>query len=195
MQRRVLWLLATLVTVLAGSRSLLTSSYAANNTVGIGISKNGPSYATINSTISYSMSVYNLGNIPITNVTITDLFPNLTTVSWSVPNLSPMGQNGDSYNLTNLLYTVRQQDVNSGNPPFFDNHASVTGYVTIQNFTEAVSATTSIPTFISIPVGGFTVSISTGEHSTTTIYPVTVFMLALALPLFCISRRKRVRLK
>jgi uncharacterized repeat protein (TIGR01451 family) len=174
---------------------LLKSSYAANNTVGIGISKNGPSYATINSTISYSISVYNLGNIPITNVTITDLFPNLTTVSWSVPNLSPMGQNGDSYNLTNLLYTVRQQDVNSGNPPFFDNHAAVTGYVTIQNFTEAVSATTSIPTFISIPVGGFTVSISTGEHSTTTIYPVTFFMLALALPLSYIRRRKRVLLK
>lgn len=194
MRRPVLWLLATFVAVLAVSRFLLTSSYAADTTVGIGISKNGPSYAAINSTISYSITVYNLGSTSITNVTITDLFPNLTTVSWSVPDLSPMGQHGDSYNLTNILYTVRQQDVTSGNPPFFDNHAEVTGYVTIQSFTETVNATTSVVTFISVPVvGGFTVSISAGEHSTTTIYPVIVFMLVLALSVSCIGRRKRAR--
>jgi uncharacterized repeat protein (TIGR01451 family) len=171
----------------------LTSSYAAGNTVGIGISKNGPSYATINSTIFYFITAYNLGNTPITNVTISDLFPNSTTVSWSVPNLSPMGQNGDSYNLTNILYTVRQQDVTNGNPPFFDNHATVTGYVTIQSFTEPVSAITSVVTFISMPVGGFTVSISAGEHSTTKVYPVMIFMLVLAFPVSRILRRKRVR--
>jgi uncharacterized repeat protein (TIGR01451 family) len=191
LQRPFLWLLATLVIVLAASRFLLTSSYAAGNTVGIGISKNGPSYAAINSTISYFITAYKMGTVQITNVTITDLLPNSTTVSWSVPNLSPMGQNGDSYNLTNVLYTVRQQDVISGNPPFFDNHATVTGYVTIQSFTEPVSATTSVVTFISMPVGGFTVSISPGKHSTTTIYPVIIFMLVLALPISCVNRRKR----
>jgi uncharacterized repeat protein (TIGR01451 family) len=186
----------TLVIVLAVSRFLVSNSYAAGNTVGIGINKNGPSSAAINSTISYTIAVFNLGNTPITNVTITDLFPNLTTVSWSAPNLSPMGQNGDSYNLTNILYTVRQQDVTSGNPPYFDNHATVTGIVTIQSFTEAVSAVTSIPTFIGMPVvGGFTVSISAREHSTTTVSPVTVFILVLALPLSYISRRRRVRFK
>lgn len=191
LRRPVLWLLAILFTVLAASRFLLTSGYA-DTTVGIGISKNGPSYALINSTISYSIAVYNLGTTAITNVTITDLFPNLTTVSWSVPDLSPMGQLGDSYNLTNILYTVRQQDVSSSYPPFVDNHAEVTGYVTIQSFTETVNATTSVVTFIVVPVvGGFTVSLSAGENSTTTIYPVTFFMLVLALSVSCISKRKR----
>jgi uncharacterized repeat protein (TIGR01451 family) len=172
----------------------LTSSYAADPGVGIGILKEAPSYAAINSTISYSITVYNLGSYPITNITISDLFPNLTTVSWSAPDLSPMGQPGDSYNLTNILYTVRQQDVTSGNPPFIDNHASVTGYVTIQSFTETVSAETSIATFISVPVvGGFAVQINTGEHSTTTIYTVIVFMLAAALPISSISKRKHYR--
>jgi uncharacterized repeat protein (TIGR01451 family) len=192
LRRPFLWLLVTFVAVLAASRFLLASSYAADTSVGIGISKNGPGYATINSTISYSITVYNLGSTSITNVTITDLFPNLTTVSWSVPNLSPMGQQGDSYNLTNILYTVRQQDVTIGNPPFVDNHAAVTGVVTIQSFSETVSAITSVVTFTSVPVvGGFAVSISAGEHSTTTTYPVIVFMLVLALSISCISRRKR----
>lgn len=191
LRRLVLWLLAVFVTVLAVSCFLLTSSYAADPGVGIGILKEAPSYAAINSTISYSITVYNLGSYPITNVTISDFFPNLTTVSWSGPDLSPVGQPGDSYNLTNILYTVRQQDVTSGNPPFVENQASVTGYVTIQSFTETVSAETSIVTFISIPVvGGFAVQLNTAKHSTTTIYIVIVFMLAAALPVSSISRRK-----
>jgi uncharacterized repeat protein (TIGR01451 family) len=169
------------------------SIVAADTTVGIGISKNGPSFAAINSTISYSITVYNLGSTSITNVTITDLFPNLTTVSWSVPDLSPMGQHGDSYNLTNILYTVRQQDVISGNPPFFDNHAEVTGNVIFPSYNEAVSATTSIVTFLYLPVvGGFAAPINDGKQSATALYTPD-FILAALLPIICISRRKRLR--
>jgi len=181
------------VTVLAASRIFLTSSHA-DTSVGIGISENGPSYAILGSTISYSITVYNLGSTSITNVTITDLFPNLTTVSWNVPNLSAMGQYGESYNLTNILYTVRQQDVTNSSPPYVDQHAGVTGYVTIKSFTEKVDATTSVVSFILGPVvGGFSVSISGREHSTRTIYPIVVFTLFLALSVSCISRRKRWR--
>jgi uncharacterized repeat protein (TIGR01451 family) len=193
--RRVsLGLLALFVAALAMPFFLLTSSYAVDPGVGIGIRKDAPSLSTVNSTIPYSISVYNLGNYTITNVTITDTFPNQTTASWLAPDLAPIGQPGDSFNLTNILYTIRQQDVISGNPQYIVNHAAAAGIVTIQNVTLPVSALTNIVTFLSTPVvGGFTIHINIGDRSTpTTIYIALLFITAAALPVSGNFRRKHL---
>ena len=185
-----LGLLALFLIALA-TPCLLTSSYAADPGTGIGIRKDAPSFATVNSTISYSITVYNLGNYTITNVTITDTFPNQTTTSWSAPDLAPNGQPGDSFTLTNILYTIRQQDVIGGNPPYVVNHAAAAGYVNIQNVTLPVSALTNIVTFMNVPVGGFSVHINIGDRSTpTTIYIVMPFITAAALLVSGNFRRK-----
>jgi uncharacterized repeat protein (TIGR01451 family) len=186
-----LGLLALFVAALAMPFFLLTGSYAVDPGVGIGIRKDAPSFATVNSTISYSITVYNLGNYTITNVTITDTFPNQTTTSWSAPDLAPIGQPGDSFTVTNTLYTIRQQDVVSGNPPYIVNHATTAGYVHIQNVTLPVSALTNIVTFLSPPVGGFSIHINIGDRSTpTTIYIAMLFITAAALPVSGNFRRK-----
>jgi uncharacterized repeat protein (TIGR01451 family) len=188
-----LGLLALFVVALAMPFFLLTSSYAADPGVGIGIRKDAPSFAAVNSTISYSITVYNLGSYPIRNVTITDTFPNQTTISWIAPDLAPVGQPGDSFNVTNILYTIRQQDVVSGNPPYILNHAAAAGYVNIQNVTLPVSALSNIVTFLSPPVGGFTVHINIGDRSTpTTIYIAMLFITGAALPVSSNFRRKHL---
>ena len=166
----------------------LTSSYAVDPGVGIGIRKEAPSFATVNSTIAYSITVYNLGNYTITNVTITDTFPNLTTKSWNAPDLAPIGQLGDSYNITNTLYTIRQQDVISGNPPYIVNHATAAGYSNIQNVTLPVSALTNIVTFLSFPVGGYSISMKSTPLPALGAY---MGLLALFGTVLCLKKRKR----
>ena len=183
-----LGLLAPFVVALVVPFFLLTSSYAVDPGVGIGIRKDAPSFATINSTIAYSITVYNLGNYTITNVTITDTFPNQTNTSWNAPDLAPIGQPGDSFSVTNTLYTIRQQDVISGNPPYIINHATAAGYANIQNVTLPVSALTNIVTFMSHPVGGFSISMKSTPLSFLGVY---VGLLALFGAVLCLKKRKR----
>jgi len=183
-----LGLLAPFVVALVVPFFLLTSSYAVDPGVGIGIRKDAPSFATINSTIAYSITVYNLGNYTITNVTLTDTFPNQTTKSWNAPDLAPIGQPGDTFNVTNTLYTIRQQDVISGNPPYIVNHAAAAGHVNIQNVTLPVSALTNIVTFMSHPVGGFSISMKSTPLSFLGVY---MGLLALFGTALCLKKRKR----
>jgi len=183
-----LGLLVPFVVALAVPFFLLTSSYAVDPGVGIGIRKDAPSFGAVNSTIAYSITVYNLGNYTIMNVTITDTFPNQTTKSWNAPDLAPIGQPGDSFNVTNILYTIRQQDVKRSNPPYIINHAAAAGYANIQNVTLPVSALTNIVTFMSPPVGGFSISMESTPFSSLGAY---VGLLALFGAALCLKRRKR----
>lgn len=187
-----LGLLALFVAALA-MPFFLTRSYAFDPGVGIGIRKDAPIFASLHSTISYSITVYNLGNYTITNVTITDTFPNYTTTSWSGPDLAPIGQPGDSFTIANILYTIREEDVVRGNPSYILNHAATTGKVIIQTVTLPVSALTNIVTFMAPPVGGFTVHMNIGDRSTPTIiYIAMLFITAAALPVSSTFRRKNL---
>jgi len=126
---------------------------------GIGISKDGPLKAQMGDSIEYIITVYNLGDYWIRNITVTDMFPNGTSALWDVPDLAPMEQLGDSYNISGILYTIEEEDVLPGPPPHVLNHAEVTGYSDVEGLLVLVYAETDYPTFIvEPPVACFTVS-------------------------------------
>jgi uncharacterized repeat protein (TIGR01451 family) len=150
---------------------------------GIGIRVDGSAGAQVNQIISYNVTVINLGDYWDRNLTVTDKFPNGTSVSWNVPDLAPHVQPGSSYTISGLAYTIRSADVVSQPPPkHVDNNATVTGYayVTILNVTvrDSVQAETSLPTVIELPVGGYSVSIGLGCLRTISI---TYFTLVFAI--------------
>lgn len=152
---------------------------------GIGIRKDGPLKAQIGDTIEYIITVCNLGDFWIRNITVTDTFPNGTSASWDVSDLASLGRPVDSYTISGLLYTISDGDV-----PQIINYAEVTGYSEIEGLNLLVRAETSYPTFVvkppPPPVGGYSVSIITAAPST--IHTVYIILLSIMTATFTILR-------
>ena len=109
-------------------------------------------------------------------------------MTWVAPALSPTGQVGDSFNISHILYTVKDQDVILQSSPHIINHAEVTGYADTGGLGLEVHAETNYPTFIMMPiVGGYTVRINAAGISTPTIFYVA---LVLSMAAFFIAYRR-----
>lgn len=187
-------LITTLALMIVASLTITAHSQTQQG-VGIGIRNEGPDQAIVGQIISYSILVYNLGNYTITNLIITDKLPNQTTISWSGPSLLPKGQPGDSYSLSNILYTVRQQDILGGEFNYVLNNANASGYSNVQGLKVPVNAVTNFATFLVSPVGGYSFALETKSVSpqTTTICAAWIAILAAALPITKRYRRKQTK--
>ena len=138
---------------------MANKSYA-QDSVGIGIRKDGQLRAAIGETIEYQVTIFNLGQYRVENITVTDNLPNGASKVWPIAYLSPQGQLGDSFNISHISYTVDENDLlfPNSNSPYIVNHAEVVGYAAVQGLGLLVHAETNFPTFITIvPVGGYTV--------------------------------------
>ena len=154
-------LLALSLGLILYSFSVTGKSYALD-TIGIGISKGGQLRAAIGERIEYQLTIVNLGEYRIENITVIDKFPNGTTEVWPIAYLSAQGQPGNSLNISHVSYTVEETDMISADPNFcyVVNHAEVVGYAAVEGLGLLVSAETNFPTFIMItPVGGHTVDV------------------------------------
>ncbi len=141
--------------------SMAQKSYGLDS-VGIGIQKEGQLKATIGETIDYQVTISNMGQYGIENITVTDKLPDGTTQTWPIAYLSPQGQPGDSLNISHISYTVDENDLLFSNTdsPYVINHAEVVGYAVVQGVALLVRAETNFPTFIIlVPVGGYTVDV------------------------------------
>lgn len=171
---------------------LMTDQASALSGTGLGISKHGPLEAHMGDTITYSIIVYNLGDYWIRNITVMDNFPNGTSSSWSIPDLAPQGQPGDSFNVSGLVYTVQFSDGPVGD--YTVNYAAAIGYSDIPSLRQSlfVRAETNWPTFIlgpaPYPVGGFSTSIRTTRSTT----PAAIHfsLLLIVCVIFLIFRRR-----
>jgi len=73
----------------------------------IGIREDGPSKAQVGDTISYVITVINLGDYWDRNLTVTDRFPNGTSSSWNIPDLAPLLQSGHQFTVNASRITNR----------------------------------------------------------------------------------------
>jgi len=167
---------------------------------GIGIRVQGPSQAQINQTISYSITVINLGDYWDRNLTVTDKFPNGTSLSWKVPDLAPLGQEmGYEYTISGISYSIGPTGVLSQpSPRHIDNNATVAGYVyvSVSNVTvpDAVQAETSFPTIISaLAVGGYSISIEPADLLTLTITYVSFVFAIIAASVYLRFKFKQTK--
>ena len=144
---------------------------------GIGIYVQGPTSACITGTINYSITVYNLGDFWVRNLTVTDVFQNGVSSSWKMPDLAPKGQIGDSVNILGILYTVRTVDF-----PHVINHAEATGYCYVQLIGLYVYAEANCLTYTgSPPRGGSSVATRTLVSSHPINMHITLFLIVLAV--------------
>lgn len=197
MQRAHLWLLLIIIEVFAISPSFLAMTRAAPlSGIGIGIREEGPVEANVGDTIAYSVTVYNLGDYWIRFAVVTDKFPNGTSSSWNAPDLAPMGQLGDSFDISGILYSIKNKDVISGSPPYVINHAEAVGYAVSQGLNVSVYAETNYVTILPLPVGGYSISMEIkGTSTPTTIYTTLLFV---TIAIFCMPslfRRKACRVR
>lgn len=118
---------------------------------GIGVRKDGPSKAQVGQTISYSITVINLGDYWDRNLTVTDKFPDGTSSSWNIPDLAPLLQPGHSYTISGISYTIKPGDVLPLSPPSIINNAKVNGYADVSGLHLSVQAETNFPTIILTP--------------------------------------------
>ncbi|WP_262480971.1 DUF7507 domain-containing protein [Aequorivita aquimaris] len=79
---------------------------------------NGNGCADVGETIEYSFTVFNLGNVTLTNITVTDP---LVTVAGGPITLDPGATDGTSFT---AIYTITQTDIDAG---FVENQATATG--------------------------------------------------------------------
>ncbi|WP_410005922.1 gliding motility-associated C-terminal domain-containing protein [Aequorivita nionensis] len=79
---------------------------------------NGNGCADVDETITYSFTVFNLGNVTLSNITITDP---LVTVNGGPITLAPGASDGTTFTAT---YIITQTDIDAG---FVENQATVTG--------------------------------------------------------------------
>jgi uncharacterized repeat protein (TIGR01451 family) len=159
---------------------------------GVGIRVDSVTQGYIGETIVYAISAYNLGDYWIRNATITDTFPNGTSSSWNIPNLAPLGQLGSSFNISSIFYIIQYKDLFLGNPPYIINHAEVTGYSDIDGSNASVLARADYLTLVvSVPVGGYSISIKTrGTSTPTAIYTILLFIIAAALSISSACKQK-----
>jgi len=143
-------LLILLGLVLVIYSSMVKVDVSATST-GIGIRKDGPTKAKVGDTISYAITVINLGDYWDRNVTVTDKFPNGTSKSWNIPDLAPLLQSGHQHTISGIEYTIRLGDVLPQQPPNVVNNAKVTGYADVNGLHQPVQAETNFPTIIVTP--------------------------------------------
>ena len=138
--------------------------------------------ATIGETVEYQVTIFNLGQYRIENITVTDKLPNGANIIWQIAYLSPQGQPGDSSNISHISYTVDGNDLLFSNPdsPYIINHVEVVGYAVVQGVGLLVRAETNFPTFIIlVPVGGYTVDVKmVSGHNP---IPLQLFLITLVL--------------
>ncbi len=79
---------------------------------------NGNGCADVGETIAYSFTVFNLGNVTLSNITVTDP---LVTVNGGPITLAPGASDGTSFTAT---YTITQADIDAG---FVENQATASG--------------------------------------------------------------------
>src|SRR5690606_6332331 len=79
---------------------------------------NGNGCADVDETITYSFTVFNLGNVTLSNITITDP---LVTVNGGPITLAPGAADGTTFTAT---YIITQTDIDAG---FVENQATATG--------------------------------------------------------------------
>jgi uncharacterized repeat protein (TIGR01451 family) len=141
-----------------GSLSMEGQASGSSGT-GVGIREEGPQKAQVEETIDYTITVCNLGDYSIREAIVTDILPNGTALSWNIPGLAPMGQAGDSFTISGIAYTIRDEDVIAGPPLNIQNYAEVSGYSDVGGLRKTVYASTDYPTIIlKPPVACFTVS-------------------------------------
>jgi uncharacterized repeat protein (TIGR01451 family) len=166
------------------SFSFTKSQALAVSGTGVGIRKDGPEEANLKDTVAYSITVYNLGDYWMRNITVKDLFPNGTSSSWNVPDLAPLGQLGATFNISGILYTIREEDLLPANYsssvinettelPIVFNDAQVAGYADVRGRGLLVRAETNFSTIVHVPiVGGYSVNVKTTDSSTPTIIQI-----------------------
>ena len=79
---------------------------------------NGNGCADVGETIEYSFTVFNVGNVTLTNITVADP---LVTVAGGPITLEPGATDGTSFT---AIYTITQTDIDAG---FVENQATATG--------------------------------------------------------------------
>ncbi|MFI0429974.1 gliding motility-associated C-terminal domain-containing protein, partial [Mariniflexile sp. HMF6888] len=100
---------------------------------GIFNDSNNDGYAQPGETITYSFTITNTGNVPLTNVTITDPLPGLILTGSPIPILGVGETNNSAYT---AVYPVTLNDIQLG---LVINQATVTGYsneTTVESSTE-----------------------------------------------------------
>ncbi|MFV8366879.1 gliding motility-associated C-terminal domain-containing protein, partial [Flavobacterium sp. XS1P27] len=110
--------------------------------------ENGDGFAQAGESITYSFAVTNIGNTPLSNVTVTDVLPGLILTGNSIP-LLPVGEtNNTAYQ---GVYRLTQADINLGS---VTNQAKVTGVtplgVIISDLSDDSSALNDRPTVLGI---------------------------------------------
>lgn len=98
---------------------------------------NGDGYAQAGETISYSFTVTNTGNVPLTDVTVTDTDLAGLILTGSPISLGVGASNSTAYSAT---YAITQADINLGH---VDNQAMVTGTSPLNTIVTDLSDDTS----------------------------------------------------
>jgi uncharacterized repeat protein (TIGR01451 family) len=163
----------------------MTNRASALSETGIGIRMDGQLHAALGETIEYQVTIFNLGDYWIKNITVTDTLPNGTSRVWITPNLAPQGLPGNSFNLTDISYTIEKEDIplTDTNSSSIVNQAEAVGYAEVQQLGLLVRAETNFPTFVlTTPVGGYTASIEIPETQDPN--ATHLFLSPLALELF-----------
>jgi uncharacterized repeat protein (TIGR01451 family) len=160
---------------------------------GVGIRVNGVEEAYVGQEIEYVITAQNLGDYWITNTTVTDTFPNGTSLLWKIPDLAPQGKPGSSFNVSNIFYTIQAEDLSRvGNFSCVVDNAEVTGYSIVQGLKASALAKTEYYTFVQwVPVGGYSVNIKTKAASLPN--PTYIVLLFIITATFTISSKSRQR--
>jgi uncharacterized repeat protein (TIGR01451 family) len=144
-----------LLLILLGLSLVLYSSIAkvevSATGTGIGIREDGPTTAKVGDTISYTITVANLGDYWDRNMTVTDKFPNGTSSSWNIPDLAPLLQSGHQFTISGIQYIIKLGDVLPQQPPIVVNNAKVTGYADVNGSAQSVQAEINFPTITLTP--------------------------------------------
>jgi len=187
-----LLLIAVSVLLIFSSLSMRNQALALSGT-GAGIRLDGPLNGSNGETIAYAITVFNLGDFWIRNATVTDTFPNGTSSSWEVPDLAPIGQLGNTFEIPVILYVIQDADMNTpGNPPYIINHVEVIGYSDVQGQSVLVGAEANHLLFIvERPAGGYSVVVKTAVSSTPTAIYITLLFIVTAG--FSVFRRTMTR--
>jgi uncharacterized repeat protein (TIGR01451 family) len=173
------WLLLIMLDVFVILSPLSIKYQAFASGTGIGIRKEGPERAMMGVLVVYSITVYNLGDYWIRNITVTDTFPNGTSESWNVPDLEPADpRSGGDYFVIWIVYIIQPIDVIRANSYCITNHAEVTGYSDARDQGLLAHAETNYPTLV-VPstVGGHSVAMKIAAP----LMPDTVYITVLLI--------------
>jgi uncharacterized repeat protein (TIGR01451 family)/gliding motility-associated-like protein len=133
---------ATAIVVVTAQRPSITLIKTAT-----AVDENGDGFATVGETIRYNFTITNTGNVPLTNITITDLLPGLALTGGSI-SLAP-GQ-VDTTSFVGI-YTITQTDANNEQ---VENQATVYGTsplgIIVKDLSDNYSTTSDGATVLSV---------------------------------------------